>query len=870
MVKFLVFVSLLQGSWLTYAKTLKSVAIAPQGAVIVVGTSAQYKVTCTYSDSSTDNCGAAGGATWTTPTNALTVTSEGVATWNVSYDPHNATYFPNGPQTAIGIVAVTAGGLSDQGQLLAQSAADTFMIYTTPASNIYTDNQTGAALPINVVVGSTVTIGAGFTNNHVQSGQSGNPFQFACNWSSSNTAVATVSRYGLATAVAPGSVTIKCGVAGDGVYATKNSGGYSPTDTFTFNVVAPTPTSQTWYVRPDGGTPYVNRQTTPSGQCNGKYNVSYASTGGRGVNQNCAMGNLRYLWTDEVTANYERWMIGPGDTVIVAQNSKGYNLGKDARGVDKGGSTTLPINCGNSAQCYMPTIPSGTAAQHTKILGANYANCHDDSAKSQLNVSWSSQNGFSTKDSQFVDVACFVVTQQAQCGGSGSYTNVCTNANNFGGTGIIESALTASVTYTDIFIHGLSNQGIFGATGAGVSANYLHIRGVPLAGINMDDAPWLFGNMSVAGGFTMTNSITEFVGCVEENPVVHNYPYIECRDSETGGYGDGFGTASTTGNWSFDHDIWRYNFQDGLDLLHSGLQSLTVTNSSSYGNDGQAYKIGSADTVIFQNNIAVENCRRIGSVIGDEPASAVIQGVNLCRADGNWVNLEFSPYGTYTLQNNTFVGYGDVALGYTCGPGADRCATAKTTLQNNLFLGYSNRAYADGQKPALFCASVDGNCNHNLSQFPANQGWAIRDHNLYFSFRTGCPTPRTTGEICVEPHFIREPSLSMTSESAMEALAFYPSSDSSAKGAGIAIPGLLLDYAGKVRPNPPSIGAFEYASGDKSTSEAPKKDTLFIVLWIRFLAWIRQVACRCCSLVDRSIRYLWGSAKIWTHSFRRS
>ena len=66
----------------------------------------------------------------------------------------------------------------------------------------------------------------------------------------------------------------------------------------------------------------------------------------------------------------------------------------------------------------------------------------------------------------------------------------------------------------------------------------------------MDDTPHSLGNISVAGGFTMNNSITEFVGCVEEYPIVHKYPYIECRDSETGGYGDGFGTASTTGDWS--------------------------------------------------------------------------------------------------------------------------------------------------------------------------------------------------------------------------------------------------------------------------------------------------------------------------------
>jgi hypothetical protein len=326
-----------------YSKTLQSVAIAPQGAVILAGTSIPYTVVCTYSDASTDGCAAAGGATWTTPTKALTLSSSGVATWSASYNPESSTLFPQGAQTAQGIVVVTAGGMQDSGIMLAESISDVFGMYPTPASNIYTDNQTGAALPIDVVVGATVTMGIGF---NVNGGYDGNPFQMTCNWTSSDNSIATVSRYGMATAVSPGSVTITCGQAGTGVYGTGSAAGRG--NSFTFNVVAPTPTSQTWYVRPDGGTPFVNSTQTPAGQCSGLVNAAYPGTG---VNQPCAMGNLRYLWTDQVTRNHEQWMIGPGDTVIVAQNSAGYNLGMDARGADHGGTSNLPVNCGNTDQC---------------------------------------------------------------------------------------------------------------------------------------------------------------------------------------------------------------------------------------------------------------------------------------------------------------------------------------------------------------------------------------------------------------------------------------------------------------------------------------------------------------------------------------
>src|ERR1700712_1347289 len=81
----------------------------------------------------------------------------------------------------------------------------------------------------------------------------------------------------------------------------------------------------TWYVRPDGGTRYSTNMT--NGQCNGKYDASYASTGGTGVNQNCAFNDVRYLWQDgsytygsnngpAVVPSWG-WGIAGGGTVII-------------------------------------------------------------------------------------------------------------------------------------------------------------------------------------------------------------------------------------------------------------------------------------------------------------------------------------------------------------------------------------------------------------------------------------------------------------------------------------------------------------------------------------------------------------------------
>jgi hypothetical protein len=781
---------------LAFSKAVTSVAISPQGAAIQSGSSLQFSVACTYDDASTDDCTAAGGAKWSSSSAGLTVNASGLATYATD---------PGAGSVIGGFVLVSAGGLNDRASVSNQHPGDTFYQYMTPDYRIYRSTTEPAAVqyPLNVVVGSTVTVGSGIVVNYDGSA-TGMPFQGSCNWSSSDVTKATINRNGLVTAIAPGKVNITCGLAGNAQFGTSSIAGWvSPGNVITLNVVTGGSGNETWYVRPDGGTPFTSATATPAGQCDGKHDAAYP---GSGVNQPCALGNIRYLWTDEATYYQEKWIIQGGDTVIVRQNPNGYNMGADAA------SGPYPVNCaGDIGDCYMPTIPSGTATNHTRILGENYANCTSDSSKTLLHGTWYQYGVINVEDSQFVDVACFEVTDTAACAQNGNYTNHCANQN-AGNNGILESALTASVNYTDLFIHGLSGDGIRGATGAGVVGDRIHLRGLPDAGINMDDDPWQTGNISVAGGFTLNNSITEFTGCVEEYPVVHNYPYIECRDQNTGAYGDGFGTASATGDWSFDQDIWRYNFQDGLDLLHSGLNSLTVTNSRSYGNDGQQFKIGSGMLVRFQNNITLHNCARIGQLFGDEPASAIVPGVALCRAAGDGFAIAFDGQGSDIFQNNTYVGYGATSYDMMCSGGWDACPATKSVFENNVNLGITNTNYNIGEGPGLF---------YDEQVMPPNSGWAVRDHNLYYGFRNGgCPS-LLAGEICADPKFVDEPPLTISSETVLDNFNFNLSSSSPAIGKGVTIPGLVTDILGQTRLVPPSMGAIEFGGTSTPPSAQP-------------------------------------------------
>ncbi len=779
---------------------LKSIAGSPQGAALKAGSSLQFSVTCTYSDASHDNCARAGGLTWSSSlTTGMTVSSAGLATWVTD---------PGAGQAGGGYVLVSAGGLNTRAGVYGQHPGDTWYQYPTPDYRHYRDASNVAHL--NVAVGSIVTMGSGLViNNDGSGGQStGQPFGATCTWTSSNPAVATVDLHGQATGVSPGTATIVCSRAGDAAYGKSALEGWiSPGNSVDITVVAGGAGNTTWYVRPDGGTPFVNAAQTPTGQCNGLSNQPYP---GSGVNQACAFGNVRYLWSDETTYQQLKWVITGGDTVIVAQNPNGYNTGLDQPSPYQTppGSAFVPINCSGNPGCTMPSIPSGTAARHTRILGEKFASCHDDAAKTKLNVSYAATAAFNLGDSQFVDIACFEISDKAACATNGNFTNACNHDDSsYGSIGIGQSALTSMVTYTDMNIHGLASAGIYGATGVGVAGDYVRVAAAPEAGMDFDDGAWDSSNISVAGGYTLTHSITEFSGCVEEYPITHQYPYIECRDQNTGGYADGFGTASTTGDWVFDHDVWRYNFQDGLDLLHSGMQSLTVTNSMSYGNDGQAYKIGSGDTVVFRNNIALVNCNRIAYVIGDEPASAVVPGVATCRAAGDGVIFAFTDQGSYSVQFNTFAGYDATPYDFGCEGGWDVCKNATAIYQNNLVLGYSDPLYNNGEIPGLFYTES--------AAMPPLNGWSVLDHNLFSNVRQqDCPAPLGAGETCdtSSPQFVNQPASPLGMESSLDGIDFHLSQGSPAAGAGVPVPGITTDIAGFPRANPPSLGALELGS----------------------------------------------------------
>ena len=322
-------------------------------------------------------------------------------------------------------------------------------------------------------------------------------------------------------------------------------------------------------------TPYSSIVTT--GQCNGQNPQSYAAAGGSGVNQSCAWNDVRYLWTDgsfttctpgvDCTAPAWGWVVAPGDIVIIdAPDGNTYGrIGQS--GPNSGDSFGLH---GDPTGAGAPQMPSGTSGSHITIEGINHASCTADSAKAHIFGGYGVGHALTLSGSSYVDLACLDITDHSACG-RGNQTDACSTSfplSDFATDGIDFDRTSTHITLTDVNVHGLAKHGFFGPTGDGVTMNNIKILGNAFTGWDADPGDGSTGT----GTLNVTNFVIGWSGCAEEYPIVDAVPYADCTDDNSGGQGDGFGTATVSASpgWQvhFDQGQVYYNTQDGLDALH--------------------------------------------------------------------------------------------------------------------------------------------------------------------------------------------------------------------------------------------------------------------------------------------------------------
>ena len=388
-----------------------------------------------------------------------------------------------------------------------------------------------------------------------------------------------------------------------------------------------TSTPTDYYVRHDGG---------PAGVADGKANVPCSDQTTAG--QHCALGEVQFMY-DDGSYNNTGWT--DADWLRVSGFKGGDRL--HIEGCSNNGSAT-DHTCrlgwrnadnsydgatgrrwgiaGNSNASGMPPPPSGTAGQYTEILGANDGSCHAESARVKIHGGFGAGAVINLYGTNYVRLGCLDLSDWSACGKANQATG-CTGSNNdFADTGLLLGA--SNLDIRDLATHGLAKHGIQGWTRGIATMDYIEVRGNGFDGWNADFSDHNTGS----GDLTVKHFDISWNGFAEESPIVHALPYTDGTDDGSGGYGDGFGTATDPSNpgWhvKFDTGVSSYNTQDGLDALHvnGADSSMTILNVLAFGNMGQQTKIGGSKGIQINNTLQL-NCNALRYPIPGTPPDAV-------------------------------------------------------------------------------------------------------------------------------------------------------------------------------------------------------------------------------------------------------
>jgi hypothetical protein len=401
----------------------------------------------------------------------------------------------------------------------------------------------------------------------------------------------------------------------------------------------PAQAATTYYVRTDGG---------DASQCTGRSDAAYP---GSGTAQACAWKNPNIALPPSGSAR-----IAGGDTLLI-------------------GAGTYQIGNGG----YMQAVPSGTTTARTRILGK---------AGAKLAGVAGTHRVLNLEGSSNVEIGNLEITDLSDCVYNHSNSTATCVAGGPWARGGIYASASRNVWLHDLNIHGLAARGIQAGGLADWTVERVKILRNGTAGWTGD----IGTGSSNSGKITLRNIEIGWNGCGER---VATGEAWACWGQQTGGYGDGLGTAATGGQWLIEDAFIHHNTSDGLDLLYmdgADTSSVTVRRLYSVANAGNQVKVS--------GNSLIENSVIVGYCTFYKGKYFMVDG-DYCRAYGATLLLNLSGNDTAIVRHNTLAGEGDNQITYNNGNSTDRIY-----IQNNVAVGFpyfatgALRSFSSGSAPA--------------------------------------------------------------------------------------------------------------------------------------------------------------------------
>ena len=439
--------------------------------------------------------------------------------------------------------------------------------------------------------------------------------------------------------------------------------------------------AERYYVRADGGSPE---------QCTGRADAPY--TGG-GDHQPCAWQHPFYALPPSGPSRFEG-----GDTLVIANGD--YMMGLGAPGTE-----ALPKCTGAAWDCHAAALPSGPSPDRpTRVLGAE-----SESGCKHAPQLWGTQRAATVLDlrgSSNVEIACLEITDHSSCieFHNGTPRERCERDRapygEWAAVGISASD-SNNVNLHDVNIHGLAHDGVRAARLRDWTLQRVRINGNGWSGWNGD----IGVDSSNDGRLVFRDVEIAWNGCGERFPCGEHFG---CWGQEDGGYGDGLGTAETSGEWLFERVHAHHNTQDGLDLLHANAKTTVVFRDvHAQGNAGNQLK--ASGTVTVENSNVIGSCAAL-------VAEGGLNEKDACRAQGNALSVHPPARARVQIHDNTIEGEGDCLIDLGCGERA--CQGTTINIVHNILHGSERK----NSSARLSCSVwADANLHGAILNFENNE-----------------------------------------------------------------------------------------------------------------------------------------------------